>query len=151
MRGEAGADNSFSRLFPTFTRISLKRNSLGGGSQPRLSDSSPQRPTKEAGERCSSLFPLLCSYNPLPRSVAATDVGHTPIVSADSHVAATGIAVVSIPTTVPIPPVVTIPITTDTRRTNAELAARKHNRVIGRTQGPGKRRKRRETGPEHQN
>ena len=35
----------------------------------------PQRPTKEAGERCSSLFPLLCSYNPLPRSVAATDVG----------------------------------------------------------------------------
>src|SRR6266567_553995 len=73
--GEADADNSFSRLFPTFTRISLKRNSLGGGSQPRLSDSSPQRPTKEAGERCSSLFPLLCSYNPLPRSVAATDVG----------------------------------------------------------------------------
>ncbi len=59
-------------------------------------------------------IPPALFLQPLPRSVAATDVGHTPIVSADSHVAATGIAVVSVPTTVPV---VTIPITTDTRRT----------------------------------
>jgi hypothetical protein len=91
-----------------------------------------------------------CSYNPLPRSVAATDVGHTPIVSADGHVAATRIAVVSVPTTVPIPPVVTIPITTDTRRTDAELAARKHNWLIGRTHRARKRRQGRETARKHQ-
>ncbi len=85
-------------------------------------------------------IPPALFLQPLPRSVAATDVGHTPIVSADSHVAATGIAVVSVPTTVPIPPVVTIPITTDTRRTDAELAARKHNWLIGRTHRARKRR-----------
>ena len=84
-------------------------------------------------------------------SVAATSVRHTAVVSADRHVTAAGIAVVSIPTTMPIPPIVTVPITTDAGRTDAELAARKHNRPVGRTHGARKRRKRRETGREPQN
>ena len=84
-------------------------------------------------------------------SVAAADVGHTAIVSADGHVTAAVIAIVSIPTTVPIPPIVTVPITTYTRRTNAELAAGKNNRPVGCTHGVRKRRQRRETGREHQN
>ncbi len=66
------------------------------------------------------------------RSVAATNVRHTAVVSADRHVTAAGIAVVSIPTTMPIPPIVTVPITTDAGRTDAELTACKHNRLIGR-------------------
>src|SRR6266699_4029231 len=110
----------------------------------------PQRPTKEAGEKWLKPIPPALFLQPLPRSVAATDVGHTPIVSADSYVAATGIAVVSVPTMVPIPPVVTIPITTDTRRTDAELAARKHNWLIGRTHRARKRRQGRETARKHQ-
>jgi hypothetical protein len=69
---------------------------------------------------------VIFSYS-MMSSVAAADVGHTAIVSADRHLTAAVVPVVSIPTTVPIPPVVTIPITTDTRRTDAELAARKHN------------------------
>jgi hypothetical protein len=82
-------------------------------------------------------------------SVAAADVGHTAIVSADGHVTAAVIAIVSVPTMVPIPPVVTIPITTDTRRADAELATRKHNRLIGRTHRARKRRGR-ETGRKQQ-
>ena len=84
------------------------------------------------------------------RSVAATDVRHTAVISADRHVTTAGSAVVSIPTTMPIPPIVTISITTDAGRTDAELAARKHNRLIGRAQGIRNRRKRHETGRKQQ-
>jgi len=66
MRGEAGADNSFSRLFPTFTRISLKRNSLGGGSQPRLSDSSPSVQPKRQGRSAQAYSPCF-----VPTTLAA--------------------------------------------------------------------------------
>jgi len=46
-------------------------------------------------------------------------------------------------------PIVTVSITTDAGRTDAELAARKHNRLIG-PQGIRNRRKRHETGPKQQ-
>ena len=84
-------------------------------------------------------------------SVAAANVGHTPVISADGHVTAAGIAVPSIPTTMSIAPIVSVPITADASRTAAELAARKHNRLIGRTHGIRKRRQGHETGREHQN
>ncbi len=84
------------------------------------------------------------------RSVAAANVGHAPVVSADGHVAATVFAVVTIPTTMPVPPIVTVAVTTDAGRTDAELAARKHNRRVGRAQGTRKRGKSRETGRKQQ-
>src|SRR6266567_636661 len=82
-------------------------------------------------------------------SVATTNVLHTAVISADGHVTTARIAVISV-STMPVPPIA-IPVPTDARRTDAELATRQHNRLVGRAQGIPKRRQGCETRRKYQN
>jgi len=107
-------------------------------------DASPQFQPRERGEQFKAVSPVIL----VARLIAATNVRHAAVVSADGHVTTAGIAVISI-STMPVPPIA-ISVPTDARRTDAELAARKHNRFIGSAQGIRKRRKCRDTGRNQQ-
>ncbi len=93
-------------------------------------DASPQF-QQGSGESSSKPFPP--GFILVARLIAATNVRHAAVVSADGHVTTAGIAVVSVPT-MPVPPIA-VSITTNACGADAELAARKHNRLIGSAHG----------------
>ena len=96
-------------------------------------DASPQFQPRERGEQFKAVSPVIL----VARLIAATNVRHAAVVSADGHVTTAGIAVVSVPT-MPVPPIA-VSITTNACGADAELAARKHNRLIGSAHGVCKR------------